>query len=107
MGYFTINKQYNNYDYFSRYQNVPYYFHTEDLKYVSGTTNHINKNTPFIIHKVIINDNLDTLALKYYNNPTYYWIIADFNNIQDPYKKLIIDTEIKIPVFNEIKFNGD
>lgn len=66
------DKQYKDYDYFSRYQNVPYYFHTIDKKYISGITSHINDNTPFILYEVKINDTLDTIALDYYNNPTYY-----------------------------------
>ncbi|WP_300924712.1 hypothetical protein [uncultured Clostridium sp.] len=66
------DKQYKNFEYFSRYQNVPYYFHKVDRKYVSGTTSHINKNTPYILYKVKINDTLDTISLNYYNNPTYF-----------------------------------
>lgn len=27
---------------------------------------------------------LDRIALKYYGDPTLWWIIADFNNIRDP-----------------------
>ena len=27
----------------------------------------------------------DKLAAYYYNNPTYYWIICDFNKIIDPF----------------------
>jgi hypothetical protein len=99
-----INKQYKDYQYFSRYQNIPYYFHTEDRKYISGTTTHINSNTPYVLHEVKINDTLDTLALHYYNNPTYFWIIADFNKIQNPYLKLDLGLKLKIPIFNEITF---
>ena len=100
------NKQYKTFNQFSRYQNVPYYFHRIDKKYVSGTTTHIDKNTPFILYKTKLNDNLDTIALSFYNNPTYYWIIADFNNIQNPFTTFGIDEELKIPIFNEITFKG-
>ena len=98
------DKQYKEYNYFSRYQNVPYYFHTEDKKYISSTTSHINTDTPYVLHEVKINDTLDTLALKYYNNPTYYWIIADFNKIQNPYLKLDEGIKLMIPIFNEVTF---
>ena len=51
--------------------------------------------------------NLDNLAEHYYGRPDYYWIIADFNRIQDPlinlwehYKKL------KVPVLSNIVFEN-
>lgn len=98
------DKSYKSYNYFSRYEGVPYYYHTEDVRYVYGTGSHINQNTSYSLHKVKINDTLDTLALDYYNNPTFFWVIADFNHIQDPYKKLKEGTELKIPVLNEVSF---
>lgn len=30
-------------------------------------------------------DTYDSIALEKYNNPTYYWIICDFNKIIDPF----------------------
>lgn len=30
-------------------------------------------------------DTYDSIALEYYNNPTYYWIICDYNRIIDPF----------------------
>lgn len=98
------DKSYKDYNYFSRYEGVPYYFHTIDRKYILGTTSHINQDTPYSLHEVKVNDTLDTLALDYYNNPTFFWIIADFNHIQDPYTKLELGTQIKIPIFNQISF---
>ena len=98
------NKAYKNYNYLSRYEGVPYYFHKEDRKYVYGTTSHIKKSISYILHEVGLNDTLDTLALDYYNNPTLFWAIADFNDIQDPYKKLTVGQELRIPVLNEISF---
>lgn len=100
------NKQYKDFEYFSRYQNIPYYFHKVDRKYVVGMSQPLNQDSPFILHKVKKGDNLDTLALKYYNNPTYFWIIADMNKIQNPYLKLEENSKIKIPIFNEITFNA-
>ena len=98
------DKQYKHYEYFSRYESVPYYYHKLDQKYVYGTTSHIKDNTSYILHEVKLNDTLDTLALDYYNNPTFFWVIADFNHIQDPYKKLDVGSKLKIPVLNEVAF---
>jgi hypothetical protein len=45
------------------------------------------------------------LALKYYNNPTYWWAIAYFNNILNPFEKLIDRfTIIKIPSISALSF---
>jgi hypothetical protein len=45
------------------------------------------------------------LALKYYNNPTYWWAIAYFNDIGDSFGRLIDQFEIiKIPSISAITF---
>lgn len=99
-----INKSYKDYDKLSRYANFPYYYHTKDDKYIYGTTSHLKDSTSYRLHTILQNDTLDTLALKYYNNPTYFWIIADFNRIQDPYLPLKVGASIKIPTFSTIEF---
>ena len=99
-------KRYESYDNISRYQVFPTYFHTIDNKRVSGITSHLlTEGTTFISHKVVKHDNLDSLALYYYNNPTYFWIIADFNRIRDPYEPLEEGTILKIPTFSTIAFD--
>lgn len=98
------DKSYKAYTRLSRYNNFPYYFHTEDKKYVYGVTSQLNDTTPYIIHVVKRNDTYDSLALYYYGNPTYYWIICDFNHIQDPIEEPQIGEQIKIPTFSTIEF---
>lgn len=101
-----INKKYKSYDRTSRYQVFPTYHHTIDEKRVYGLTSHlVTEDIKFIAHKVKNNDTLDSLALYYYNNPTYYWIIADFNRIRDPYEPLELGTILKIPTFSNIAFD--
>ena len=99
-----IDKSYKTYDYVSRYSGFPYYYDKTDEKYIYGTTSHLNTETPYVIHTIAKGDTLDTLALDYYNNPTFYWIIADFNRIRDPYIKLVVGSQIKIPSFSSIEF---
>ena len=100
------NKQYKSYDRVSRYQVFPFYYNTTDNKYVYGITSHlITDDTKFVSHKVKRFDTLDSLALYYYNNPTYFWVIADFNRIRDPYKELEEGTILKIPTFSNIAFD--
>ena len=67
-----IDKQYKSYDYISRYTSFPFYYNTEDKKYIYGTTSHLSGDVPYVIYKVKPYDTLDSIALQYYNNPTLY-----------------------------------
>lgn len=98
------NKSYRTYNRVSRYGNFPYYYNVVDKKYVYGTTSHLDNTTNYSTYIIIKGDTLDSLALEFYNNPTLYWIIADFNRIQDPYLPLVIGSYIKIPVLTSITF---
>ena len=98
------NKSYKNYDYLSRYASFPYYYNKEDKKYIYGTTAQINKDINYVVYKVKENETLDDIALYYYNNPTYFWVIADFNNIQDPYIQLEPNTILNIPSLGSVNF---
>ena len=100
----AIDKAYKAYDKLSRYNNFPYYYNVLDNKYIYGITAYLKDTTPYTIHIVKQDDTLDSLALEYYNNPTYFWIIADFNRINDPYITLKVGTRIKIPAFSNIEF---
>lgn len=98
------DKQYKEYNKISRYSGIPYYYNTKDNKYVYGMGTNLNDTTPYKIHRVKEEDTLDSISLYYYNNPTYFWIIADFNRIQDPYIKLKVGMQLKIPTFSSIEF---
>ena len=99
------DKSQKRYKYISRYTPFAYYYHTLDNKYIYATTSQLNENVTYVAHKVNESDTLDSLSLKYYGRPDYYWIIADFNRIQDPYMKLFgrFDT-LKIPTLSDITF---
>jgi len=99
------NKQYKSYDRISRYTRFPTFYNKVDNKYMYGTTAHLKDTTPFTLHKVRRGETPDTLALKYYNNPTYYWVILDFNRMQDPFAELKVGMYIKIPTLSTIQFN--
>lgn len=102
-----LNKSYKSYDKLSRYESFPYYYDTENNKYVYGITAYLNANTAYFNHLTGPSDTLDALALYYYGNPTYYWIIADFNRILDAYEKLQPGMWIRIPSISSIEFNVD
>ena len=99
------NKTYESFEYLSRYTNVPYYFDTIQNKEIYGIGTNLKNNTEFLTHKIKANDTLHSLALKYYNNPTFWWVIAYFNDIQDSFKPLRDKYEtIKIPSIASIEF---
>ena len=102
------NESYATYDYLSRYIDVPYYYHSIDKKYIYGIGSNMFKNIAYTLHQVEPEDTLDSLALQYYNNPTLYWIIAYFNDIQDCFVKLFDSYKtIKIPTYTAIQFGDD
>ena len=72
-----------NYGYLSRYSGVTYYYDTLKNREVYGIGKDIKKDIPHVTHWVAQSDSLDYIALKYFNNPTYWWIIAMYNDIQD------------------------
>lgn len=99
------NKKYNQYDYISRYASTPVYYHKIDHKEISGLSKNMNKDISWVAHRVVSTDTLDKLALTYYNNPSYWWVIAYFNDIQDAFIRLKdhFDT-LKIPALGSISF---
>ena len=98
------DKQYKTYNYLSRYASFPFYYNIKDNKYIYGTTSQLDTTVNYMEYKVETNDTLDSIALMFYNNPTFYWVISDFNRIQDPFKKLKVGTVLKIPTLSNIKF---
>ena len=97
------DKSSKTYLYTSRYATLPYYYNTLDKKYVYGISKNLNTNTDYVLHNLVDSDSLDSLALKYYGRPDLFWVIADFNNINDPYIRLVDKmSSIKIPALSGI-----
>ena len=98
------DKQYKNYDRLSRYSNFPIYYNTLNDKYCSGTVSYLSDETEYVLYQVELNDTYDIISLKNYNNPTYYWIICNFNRIADPFEIPKVGSVLKIPVISNIEF---
>ena len=97
------DKSSKTYLYTSRYATLPYYYNTLDKKYVYGISKNLNTNTDYVLHNLVDSDSLDSLALKYYGRPDLFWVIADFNNLNDPYIRLVDKmSSIKIPSLSGI-----
>lgn len=101
------DKQYKSYNYFSRYTGFPFYYNLNDNKYIYGTTAQLRQNNSYALHKVKKGESFDSIALDYYNNPTFFWVICDFNKIQDPYIKLEQGEILKIPVLSNVTFREE
>lgn len=100
------NKSRKEYDYLSRYSTFSFYYNTKDKKYIYGLSSQLKtQNMTYVTVKVTESTTLDFLANKYYGRPDYFWIIADFNHIIDPFIHLADHfSEIKIPNMSEIEF---
>lgn len=98
-------KSYKSYESLSRYEQVPYYYYKKLNKYIYGTSKYLNNETPFVSYKVKRNDTWDSIALYYYNNPTYYWILLSYNRVQDPFQEPTEGQIIKVPTFSTIYFS--
>ena len=97
------DKSSKTYLYTSRYATLPYYYNTLDKKYMYGISTTLNTNTHYVLHNLVDSDSLDSLALKYYGRPDLFWVIADFNNLNDPYIRLVDKmSSIKIPSLSGI-----
>lgn len=99
--------QYKDYSYLSRYESFPYYFHTTDRKYIYGTTSHLNSDITYSLYTVQPGDTWDSISLAMYNNPTFFWILCDFNKVQDPYISPEVGSSVMVPVINNLSFEDD
>lgn len=98
------NKTYKQYNYICRYSAFPCYYNVEDKKFIQGVTGYLSEDNSYLIHKVKQGDTFDSLSLQYYNSPLHYWVIMDFNHLQDPFQSLKIGDHLKIPTLNGIAF---
>jgi len=99
-----INRTVMAYDFSSRYNTVPFYYHTVDKKYIRGTAKRVSNEFEYSIHEIKQTDNLDKLALYYYGRPDLYWVIADANGIKDPFINLWDNYNfLYIPAYKDIR----
>lgn len=98
------NRTITAYNFSSRYNTVPYYYHIEDQKYIRGLAKRVSGDFEYSIHEVKQTDNLDKLAFHYYGRPDLYWIIADRNGIKDPFIDLWVNYNfLYIPAYKDIQ----
>ena len=65
-------KSIKDYEYTSRYGPFPFFYNSNDDKYIYGITSWLSLDCEYSIHNVADTDTLDSLALKYYGRPDLY-----------------------------------
>lgn len=98
------HKSFLQYERISRYSPFPYYYDETDGKYVGGITNQLDDTTDFVYYMVQAGDTYDSIALRYYDNPLYYWVICDFNRILDCFERPKEGVLLKIPTFSQLRY---
>lgn len=59
-----------------------YYYDLSDSIY---TNTEVLNPQNFIEHEITAHDNLYSLSMEYYNTNSLWWVIATFNNIDNPF----------------------
>lgn len=101
------DKTYKSYDYTSRYNGFPYYYQVLDKKYTYGITANLKDGLVYTLYEVQYGDTYDSIALDFYNTPLYFWVVCDFNRIQDPFEIPTPGTKLKIPSISNLSFESD
>jgi len=89
--------------YFSRYNGLNYFYNNNDGKYQLEMRHWLRNDideTQLTKYLVKEKDTYDSIALQFYNNPLYYWIICDYNRIIDPIIPPKPDSILYIPSLN-------
>lgn len=97
------NKTVKTSKYYSRYNGFYYYYNHLDNKYQLETRpwlKQFSDTSKVNVYTVKEKDTYDSIALEFYNNPTYYWIICDYNRILDPFTPPKAGTILYLPSLN-------
>lgn len=99
------NKGLKQYSYLSRYTSVPVMGDSTAGRQYHGTVKWIDmEDIEYTIYSCKGGETLENLALNFYGNPQYWWVIADANRIIDSFKPLEEGMSLKIISLNDIKF---
>lgn len=90
-------------DYFSRYSkdrviddSVDLYFEYDSYIDLSSLRYNYYTITSADVNRLTI------IAMKFYDNPLYWWIIAKMNDISDPFYTPPVGTQLKIPYRDDV-----
>lgn len=98
------DKTYIKSDKYSRYTAFPIYYNISTEKYQHGTISNLSQKTAYSLYTVNQGDTWDSIALNFYGNPTYYWVVCSFNRVRDPFRRPVAGQVIAIPNISDIEF---
>lgn len=91
---------------------------SKDSRYVSGGSTEVNiraiewwdrrvftvaaDDSTYTVEKIVVG-RLDLIATLHYNNPRYWWVIAQYNNILDPVAEVVEGLELVIPSLARVR----
>lgn len=84
------------YTYMSRMAGLETYNNIQDNTMLLGTYLPIKQSDSYFLYTAQQGDTLDSIALKNYGTPIYWWIIADYNDMLDCTQP-ILGMTLKIP----------
>ena len=71
----------------------------DGIKFVHGLVhNEINYSGDITVHEIQTGETLDSISYTYYNSPEFWWVIAWYNNIINPFCGFKSDRTLDIPV---------
>lgn len=110
MAEFYESKLNNSRDRADRYRNCSILKDNETGESILSTREipDIYTSSEDIYHRVESNENhrLDLIAYKHYKNPNLWWVIAQANNIFDPFQDLEVGTLLRIPNITRLYGNN-
>ena len=95
------NKTTKSNTHYSRYNGINYYYNKLDNKCQLQTKAWLKQTDAYTSYTVVEGDTYDKIAVKFYNNPTFYWLICDFNHIVDPFIEPKKGTKLNIPTLGK------
>ena len=57
-------------------------------------------------YRVVSGDDLTRVAAKVLGDPRYWWVVADFNDILDPFAELEEGAELRLPSQRRLMMEG-
>lgn len=98
-------RYYKQYNYISRYEQFAYYYDDLNNRYYYGLVSNLSNDLPYASYVVQAGDSYDSIAYDKYGSPLFYWIICNFNNIEDSLEDPIPGTILNLPNMNSLRFN--
>lgn len=97
------NKTAKTSNYYSRYNGLFYYYNHLDNKYQLETRHWLKElvdESKIQSYVTKDGDTYDSIALEFYNNPTLYWVVCDYNRVRDPFIPPEEGTTLYLPSLN-------